>query len=214
MKKPTILIDVDSTLINSVETIFEIYKEETNQPHLKYHNDYQWDFTGLIDDSYKERAVELFNKKEFFDRVKLLPHAYDVLFKYKDVYDLKICSIHNTNSAIYKINCIKKHLPFIDKFIILPNNGKNFTKSSVDGEIIIDDKISCIEGNRKHRILFGEYGYNTTNISKKDKTILENNPYIKAKNWTEVDKILFDIYRKENLVKDGDFELMGNIPTK
>ena len=191
--KQTIIIDVDSTLANSTETIFDIYKEERNIKDKEYHKNYLWNFKGLIEEDYVDRAVELFGEEKFFERLQLYPDAYRVVEKLSKKYNVKICSVHKTNTAHRKVAWLRKQLPFIpeEDIIILPyENG--FDKSKVQGDIIIDDKFSCINGNRRLKVLVGDYGYNRyENLTREEKIIYStSNNILRAENWKVIESML------------------------
>lgn len=191
--KKTIIIDVDSTLANSTETIFEIYKEERGIKDKIYHRNYLWNFKGLIDENYVERALELFGEEKFFDRLQLYPNAYRVMEKLSKKYHVKICSVHRKETIHRKIAWLRKQLPFIpeEDIIIIPyENG--FDKSKVEGDIIVDDKFSCIKGDRELKILFGDYAYNKyENLTKEEKIeyTISNN-ILRAENWLVIESML------------------------
>lgn len=191
--KKTIIIDVDSTLANSTETIFEIYKEERGIEDKIYHRNYLWNFKGLIDENYVERALELFGEEKFFDRLQLYPNAYRVMEKLSKKYHVKICSVHRKETIHRKIAWLRKQLPFIpeEDIIIIPyENG--FDKSKVEGDIIVDDKFSCIKGDRELKILFGDYAYNKyENLTKEEKIeyTISNN-ILRAENWLVIESML------------------------
>lgn len=191
--KKTIIVDVDSTLTNSVETIFDIYKEQINpgDKDKECHNDYLWNLKGLIPEEYSKSAIELFDKQIFFDRLQLLPNALSVMKRLSRRYNIKICSVHNLETAHMKEDFLRKNLPFIDDIIFLPHTS-NFDKSSVKGDIIIDDKVKCLKGDRDTKILFGNYKYNKLEYMTQEerKIYMFDSSIIRAENWKVVESIL------------------------
>lgn len=173
MNNNTILVDFDDTIAMSTKTIFDIYKKETGFKG-NYHRDYLWNFDGLIDKSYLNRALSLFQDKLFYDNLKLNTNCKKVL-KILSLagYNIIVCTMHkNPIGKAHKIDFIERKLPFVDDIICL----ESFDKSVVDGFIIIDDKPECLLGERKYKFLFGNYGYNRNcNID-----------CIRVKNWQEL----------------------------
>lgn len=188
--KKKLLVDFDSTTANSTETIFNILKEKYGF-EAQYHNDYLWNFKGLLPEQYVEEALALFGNQKLYDRLQLMPNAYDVLKKLSEVYQLAICSVHDIHTVHLKDAYIQERLPFINERIYLSYDGK-FSKAKIHGHIIVDDKISCLKGNREKKILFGNYGYNQLqDIEKKEKKILLYDPKVeRADNWSIVESIL------------------------
>lgn len=191
--KKTIIIDVDSTLANSTETIFDIYKEERNITDKEYHRNFLWDFKGLIEEDYLNRALNLFGEDKFFDRLQLYPEAYRVMEKLNRKYILKICSVHKDETSHKKIAWLRKQLPFIpEENIIILSYENGFDKSMIEGDIIIDDKFSCIKGDRELKILFGDFAYNKyENLTKEEKIeyTISNN-ILRAENWLVIESML------------------------
>lgn len=189
--KKKILVDFDSTSANSPKAIFEIYKEETKDITATYHTNYLWNFQGLLPSEYTDRAIELFGEDKFFDRLELMPNAYEVLKELNEVYDVAICSVHNIKTAHKKESFIRNNLPFIKKIEFIDYDGK-FDKSAQKGDIIIDDKVSCLKGDRELKILFGNYGYNQlVNVKGDEKNILlYDHNIIRADNWDKVKSLL------------------------
>lgn len=186
--KKTLLVDIDDTTIMSMPLIYEMYKEENNIKGEMPKN-YLYNFNGVFPKSYIERALELFGSEEFFNRVQIMPNCKETLYKYKDKFDIKFCSIHDEKTLHRKIDYISKNFPFAKDIIILKYNNNNFDKSNVKGEIIIDDKLSCLRGEREQKILFGDYYYNNPiNLNKDDNELLSQ--CIKAKDWLVIDKLL------------------------
>lgn len=192
--KKTIVVDVDNTLTNSSETVFNIYKDEMNVlEDIKYTKNHLWDFEGLIPGSYFQRALALFGEDKFYDRLKFIPYADKVMERLNRKYNVKICSVHDDGTAHKKINWLKTNLPFLDdeNIIILPYS-KGFDKSKVTGDIIIDDKMDCLFGDREMKLLFGEYGYNQyDNLSKENKLLYNtSNNIIRVENWKVIESLL------------------------
>lgn len=157
-----ILVDFDNTIAKSSERVFEIYQEESNDCSGKSYNcNHGWDFEGLIPSSYTSRAVSLFDKEIFFDKLKPMDYAIEVLEKLSYNNDIIIVTKANAESVYHKSKWIKKNLPFIKNVVYLEQN--DFNKGMINGDIIIDDKIECLlSGNWGHRIIFGNYGWNAT----------------------------------------------------
>lgn len=161
MKRKSIIVDFDSTIANTVKTIFEIYQKETNDYSGEYHTKHMWDFGGLLPKEYVSRAIELFGEQILYDNLEFIDGAKETLLKLSKDFDLTICTVHDAKSIHMKDKWIKDNLPFIDNVVYLTNN--TFNKSIIKGDIIIDDRISCLAGDRELKICFGDYGYNTFN---------------------------------------------------
>jgi 5'(3')-deoxyribonucleotidase len=151
----------------------------------------------------KDRMNE-FNKfistRNLYENAYILPNAIEVikyLNEYYDIYPLSSCinPFDIQNSGLLFLNKYKfllNYLPFIDpsKYIFTDS------KSRVNGDIIIDDRLSNLRHDIKLKILFPSY--HNTDISNED---LTKNNIIRAGydwryGWLETKEILMDYYIK------------------
>lgn len=180
--KKTILIDFDGTIANSGETIIKMYnKEFKKNNNVKYKNKrLEWDFAPYIDEQDLKWALFKFTEQKFYDELELIPKYKEVLEVLNEKYELIICTKKHPLAVPMNDEWIKNKLPFIKKVIYLRQDG--FDKSFIKGDIIIDDKIECLYGDRDLKILFGEYKYNRCY------DVPDNG--VKAKNWSDIYNII------------------------
>lgn len=152
-----IVIDLDSTIINTSKTLLNIYNQETNS-NIKYNPNHKWDFDGLFPKSYNKRAFELFTEEKFYDFVEPIYEAVEVINSLAIENDILIVTKHHP-----------LRIPNTQKWI--NSNFKNvkieyvssFDKSSFYGNVFIDDRIDCLNSvkeNFKCLICFGSYDWN------------------------------------------------------
>lgn len=152
-----IIIDLDSTIINTSKTLLNIYNHE-NQSNLEFNPNHKWDFEGLFPNEYNSRAFELFTDKIFYDFVELIPNSIEVINRLAKNNSVIIATKHhplripNTNDFINKFfkNVEIKYL-------------SSFDKSELNGDIFIDDRIDClnsVRNNFKYILCFGNYDWN------------------------------------------------------
>lgn len=181
-----ILVDFDNTIAKSSQCIFEIYCEETNDYSKEYTNKHGWDFENLIPLDYKDRAVSLFDKEIFFNRLTPVEYVCDVLHRLSYKHEIIVVTKANPESVVFKSKWIKSYLPFIKNVVYLEQT--NFNKGMVQGDIIIDDKLECLlSGDWGYRIVFGEYGWNQD---------LSGNPqcyFIRHTNWLDIEQFINNI---------------------
>lgn len=152
-----ILVDFDETIVHSTKVIFNIIKEETGYDG-EFVEDYGWNFDGLLPKEYVNRAIELFGEKVFYDNLYAFESAIGVLEELSESHEVVIVTKHNEKGRLYKTQWIEDNLPFATL-----HYTETFDKSEVEGDVIIDDKIECLEsvkGLVKHRICYGDYGWN------------------------------------------------------
>lgn len=181
-----ILVDFDNTIAKSSQCIFKIYCEEANDYSKEYTNKHGWDFENLIPLDYKDRAVSLFDKEIFFNRLTPVDNVCDVLHRLSYKHEIIIVTKANPESVVFKSKWIKSYLPFIKNVVYLEQT--NFNKGMVQGDIIIDDKIECLlSGDWGYRIVFGEYGWNQD---------LSGNPqcyFVRHTNWLDIEQFINNI---------------------
>ena len=178
-----ILVDFDNTIADSSRCIYELYQIEEQDFSVKYTYEHGWNFEGLIPQTHTDWAVSLFNSDVFYKNLKPIEKSIEVLKILAVKHKIVIVTKGETNSLSLKSKWIKQYLPFIHNVVYLEQNDYN--KGLITGDIIIDDKLDCIfSSNCNYKILFGNYGWNNTDISGDGKD------YIRLSEW---DKVLFCI---------------------
>lgn len=123
----------------------------------------------LIPQDKMEKWSKFFEENDLYNEVYLLPKAYDVIEKLNKKYEVYISTayIFRDKEEISgqvlknKFNYLYKTLPFIKPYqYIFINN-----KCLLDCDIIIDDKLSNLQGKAKIKILFP--AYHNKNIDRK-----------------------------------------------
>lgn len=158
-----IVVDFDNTICNSTETILNIYKKMKNKDFSFSVENVAWNFEPYVEKKDFEEVLKLFNQKVFYENVKFLPKAKESLRELSKKHELVICSKCEGAEGLYlKRGWINKNLPFIKQENILLLQQKNFDKSRIEGDIIIDDYVPCLVGNydRQAVLKFGRYRYN------------------------------------------------------
>ncbi len=153
-----ILVDFDQTIVPSSEVIFEVYKQETGYEG-EYNPNHSWNFEGLLPKEYVPREINLFCEKVFYDNLKPFPNAIRVLEELSKDNEVIIVTKHNVKGREYKTKWVEDNLPFA-KLVYT----ETFDKSCVEGSILIDDKLECLESVKdsvKYRICYGNYMWNT-----------------------------------------------------
>ena len=96
MSKPKIYCDYDSTIVNTIKAIVDLYNED-----FKYYKKFEyihwtdirtWDFLEC-NCAKPEYINTYFNQQRFFDRVEFMDNAEEVLNRLKDKYEIIIVSM-------------------------------------------------------------------------------------------------------------------------
>lgn len=153
-----IVIDFDQTLVNSSKALHEIYLQETGRKE-EYNPKHTWNFDGLFPKDYKKRVKELFHEKIFYENLFAFHGAIDVIKHLIKRHEVIICTTQQGEGVLLKNQWINDHLPFINNVIYMDS----FDKSSINGDVFIDDKPEClnsVNGNFKCIWCYGDYLWN------------------------------------------------------
>lgn len=171
-----LVIDFDSTIVDTSRAIHNIYKQETGDINSKYNPKHGWDFSGLVPKEYVPRCYELFTDKKLTNNLKPFDNAIEVLTRLSEKHEIWVCTNQHPLRIPYTEEWIKKNLPFVKMCYV-----RSFNKGVCAGDVFIDDRGDCLEsvlGNFKYRICYGRYSWN------KDWT------GIRKTNWMDIEKFV------------------------
>ena len=167
MKDKNIVIDFDSTIINTPKTLINIHNKLYPSQQYIYKKNMErkidWNFYPLI--KTKEELKELFklfDHPDFYKHVEVFPKAIETINKLAETNNVYICSKHMESRKPLTLAWINKVMPkvkviFVDNF---SDKGETFKDIKVD--IVIDDRIDCLSSfnDSIFKILFGGYKWN------------------------------------------------------
>lgn len=193
----TVLLDVDGTLMASSEHVINMRRKELGLPTIKVENEkLEWNFQPYREDDDIKEYLKLFETKEFYKTVPPIePHKVDEFIRFCHQHNIKVyaCSKRSQKFCEPLLEWFNVNLKALDGWIFI--SAFEMKEGIYPDAILIDDKPECLSGNRKHNILFGDYGYQyvegTINIP-------ESVPYKRAKNWSEVISVVSDIISSEH----------------
>lgn len=179
-------VDFDSTMVDSIKRFVELANKKFNVEQ-KIDNLYDYGFKNMYSDISQEDIQNIFGSEEFFDEnLEFIKGCKEVLYKYKDSYDIIILTASKGNNLIHKKEWISKNLPFVKKVISTNNNNKSIKE--LKNSIQIDDIVECLNTNAKVKLLFKN---NNNYIWQRHM----NDDIYDVNYWDEIDKIL-DFYLK------------------
>lgn len=196
--KKTIIIDFDGTVCPSAETIITKMYPKYKSKGIIYRDELlDWDGFPYIDKEDVNWFINQFDSQEMYNKSKPYKNCIEVLTKLSKKYNIVFCTkTENPSTKIKKIYWLKKYFKFNFNVVFI----NDFIKSHVKGDIIIDDKLECLQGYRKLKIIYNFFKYNSHPIYDTDSQQFEDGSMItKAKDWNEV---LSEIkYFEENIDK-------------
>ena len=180
IKDKLIIVDLDSTLIDTSSTIVNLHNKLNPNNQLCYTEDHNWNFAPII--NTKEELAELFklfDHEDFYKDVIVFPNAIEIINRLAENNKVIICSKHNESRKRFTREWINKVMPkvevvFVDSF---EDKGKLFNKV----DYVIDDKWESFENFSEDTtcILFNEYQWNK-----------DCNDYHRCMNWNEVESYI------------------------
>lgn len=196
INKPTVFIDLDGVVLNTIKCIVNLYNED-----FKYYPKYEkvdwtdvdsWDFTELKA-AKPEYINHYFNQKRFFDNVEMFESAKKVIDKLSEKYNIKFVSLGYAPNLLLKDEWVKDNFPYAE-FIGVDMKyykDKSHIDMSGDGNVFIDDRSDNLEtSNVPIKICFGDcYDWNTDWISD-DKCTFD------AFKWNEIEWLFNEFNKK------------------
>lgn len=158
-KAVIIMVDLDSTIIDTSQTIINLYNKYNPNNKIKYTENHNWNFEPMI--RTKEELSELFklfDSEHFYDEVIFKENALEVVHDLCEKYKVIICTKHNESRKPITSKFIKRMFPKAElKFV------DNFSdKGKIECDVVIDDKPESLKSfnDTVLKICFGEYVWN------------------------------------------------------
>lgn len=194
--KRDLIIDFDGTIADSSKRIYDLFKERhrlNGMPQFQREN-LKWNFAPYITE--KEDRMECLSyfsdpwMYEFLDWTD--EYAKDVIAELSKTYNIIICSKREKGAYEPLLEWLERNMPCEYQTCFLSAFDKGMVGRR--GSVIIDDKPSCLLGNkdRYKKILFGNYGYQQDEILEMDFTKVKdlNENLVKCNTWKDVLKEL------------------------
>ena len=154
----TLYVDADDTILDSSKAVIEILNEKYNLSPAKTILDLEdWNYHSICDEVTTAEVTEIYNSKDFFDRVKIKKGFENFCRKHKDKFSLKIVTKGTFENLRRKEEYFSKYLPEAEVVGIGFNTDtlSDFGKGHIDmaGGIQIDDRTDSLNTNAPIKIL-------------------------------------------------------------
>ena len=195
MWKPTIVIDLDDTIINTGETVINLYNKKYPKEKLIYIENHKWGFAPIIKTEEQfNKIMNLFEEEDFYENIIIRDNSVQIINKLSKIFNIIICSKHSEKRRGITLKWIRQVMPkvkvsFVDEF-------EEKYKIANKADIIIDDKPESFFKLSKKviPILFGNYEWN------------KGNDYLRANNWNELEFLILTIIEaKKNNSKTNSY---------
>ena len=171
-----IIIDLDSTIISTGKTIIKVWNKLNPNKQLNNKIEPMWDFSNILKDTNikLKELFTMFDRQEFYDNVIVFDSAINIINKLAESNEVIICSKHNESRKPLTTKWINEN--FKNVKIMYVNNFED--KKNIECDVIIDDKIDCLNGKAKLSICYGLYDWN------------ENWNKVRCYNWKQVEQCI------------------------
>lgn len=154
----TLYVDADDTILDSSKAVIEILNEKYNLSPAKTILDLEdWNYHSICDEVTPAEVTEIYNSKDFFDRVKIKKGFESFWRKHKDKFSLKIVTKGTSENLRRKKEYFSKYLPEAEVVGVGFNTDtlSDFGKGHIDmtGGIQIDDRTDSLNTNAPIKIL-------------------------------------------------------------
>lgn len=154
----TLYVDADDTILDSSKAVIEILNEKYNLSPAKTILDLEdWNYHSICDEVTPDEVTEIYNSKDFFDRVKIKKGFEKFWSKHKDKFILKIVTKGTSENLQRKEEYFAKHLPEAEIVGVgfSTDTLSDFGKGHIDmaGGIQIDDRTDSLNTNAPIKIL-------------------------------------------------------------
>lgn len=154
----TLYVDADDTILDSSKAVIEILNEKYNLSPAKTILDLEdWNYHSICDEVTAAEVTEIYNSKDFFDRVKIKKGFESFLRKHKDKFSLKIVTKGTSENLRRKEEYFAKYLPEAEVIGVgfSTDTLSDFGKGHIDmtGGIQIDDRTDSLNTNAPIKIL-------------------------------------------------------------
>lgn len=183
--KRKLYIDFDSTTVNSIAKICELYNEDYSNHHkfkpAKFHLCESWDFIDQCPLAGRDKIDEYFNSERFYNGLQFMENAENIITKLSEKFEIIIVSMGNSENLRLKGIWLNEHLSCVSEY--LPVDFDIYTNKShldMSDGILIDDSAHNLESsNASLKILYGDiYDWN------------KNYKGIRKWNWYEIYEFL------------------------
>ena len=161
IKDKTIIIDLDSTIVDSSATIVNLYNKLNPDNQLTYTPNHSWGFEPIIRTKEElSNLFKLFDHEDFYKDVIVFPNAIEIINELAENNRVYIVSKHCESRKPITTKWTNKVMPKIE--IIFVDNFEDKGKLFNNCDYCIDDKWESFENFSEDTacILFGEYQWN------------------------------------------------------
>lgn len=177
----TIGIDIDNTIINSVQAVLEQYYIESGH-RLCSEKIATYGIENYVLDDFKDDFSLIFMKRETWQKAKVIDGCISVIKRlYNQGYQIYFITVTDPSIVNAKINILQQALPFINvrKHLITTP-----LKQIIDCDILIDDCVNNVVNAKHYYSILLDYAWNHNFDDASDDKIY------RVFNWSQVEPMI------------------------
>jgi 5'(3')-deoxyribonucleotidase len=156
-----IILDFDSTLVDTHTAVLKLYRETTNDYSTAITDDSGWSIKEICPLWSEEECASVFKNPRLFELMKPFEGAVEATKKLQeDGHRITICTVHGHEGILYKGQAIKRMFSHIKEVIYIDNNTI-MNKDLIRADVIVDDHMKNLNSSKcRNKICFGWYKWN------------------------------------------------------
>ena len=185
-------IDLDNIVVNTTESLIIYLNERIPNLNLKMEDLKEYYVENNISKEYALVVKEAFENKNLWKKVKIISEARTYIEKlYNDGHNLYFVTSSLPENLYKKINHLSRGLTFLPKNYIQQHTINIHKKQLLNLDILIDDCLSNLLGERAYESICLNYPWNNKELSEH---------IWRADSWKEI----YDIINKLNDYKNSE----------
>lgn len=179
--------DIDNCIYNTAEAVLSVYDEDTGQ-HLELSDITSYDMSEFILPQYKKDFYMIFEDRQVWDRVELLPNCFDSIKRlHESGHKIYFVTSSSVKTIPIKYELLKRDFPFLDirdRLIVTQR------KQMIKLDVLIDDYQDNLINADYHGILFN-YPWNRDFNE-------DGLPIYRSDGWEDIQWLFWLIENKRN----------------
>lgn len=156
-----IIIDFDSTLVDTHTAVLELYREMTGDTSTAISVDSGWSIKEICPLWSEEQCANVFKNERLFEIMKPFDNSVEITQQLiEEGHRLVICTVHGHEGIGFKGKAIKRMFPHIKEVIYIDNNTI-MNKDLIVADVLIDDHLKNLESSKcEFKVCYGNYAWN------------------------------------------------------
>ena len=176
----TIAIDIDNVIQGTTKAVLEYINERLPDVNLEIKDINEYWIENFLPDEYKWIAAASFNDSAMWKKVELIDGAAQYIEKlYNDGFEIYFATATTPVNLKKKIKFLKRNLDIPDKYIndhVISIKNKQLLRV----DIMVDDFLGNLTGDRTYLSICYDYPWNRTNDKELDSEI------VRCEDWVDI----------------------------